>query len=251
VAGAVSTETETTELEPTALESTGPAAAESDLTETDDALPADLESDVEDAPDPGRAAPLRPGPGLIPRQVVRAPEATSSHSAEPPDWELAWEEPPTAEEPYEELPHDAALVFAEADPPRDDSAPRDEAGDAIIEEPAVVGAPPATNDETNGRRDVVLDLENFEVETAPPAPAPSTEYESALQSMVEPDLELLFAGAPAPEGERSGLFGAVRSAFARNRGGTHEHEFVEAPGGIGIVRQICADCGYISIGVSD
>jgi hypothetical protein len=62
----------------------------------------------------------------------------------------------------------------------------------------------------------------------------------------------LFAGAPTPEGERSGLFGAVRSAFARNRGGgPHEHQFVEAPGGIGIVRQICADCGYISIGVSD
>jgi hypothetical protein len=29
------------------------------------------------------------------------------------------------------------------------------------------------------------------------------------------------------------------------------HEFVEAPGGIGIVRQICAECGYISIGVTD
>ena len=67
---------------------------------------------------------------------------------------------------------------------------------------------------------------------------------------IEPDLELLFAGAPAPEGEKSGLLGAVRSAFARNKT-SHEHEFVEAPGGIGIVRQICADCGYISIGVSD
>ena len=67
---------------------------------------------------------------------------------------------------------------------------------------------------------------------------------------LEPDLELLFAGAPAPEGEKSGLLGAVRSAFARNKT-SHEHEFVEAPGGIGIVRQICAECGYISIGVAD
>jgi hypothetical protein len=50
--------------------------------------------------------------------------------------------------------------------------------------------------------------------------------------------------------ERSGLLGAVRSAFARSKV-THEHQFVEAPGGIGIVRQICAECGYISIGLSD
>jgi hypothetical protein len=53
-----------------------------------------------------------------------------------------------------------------------------------------------------------------------------------------------------PPAERGGLLGAVRSAFARNRV-SHQHEFVEAPGGIGIVRQICAECGYISIGVND
>lgn len=71
----------------------------------------------------------------------------------------------------------------------------------------------------------------------------------------EPEVgkEPAYAGAPAPSSpapERSGLLGAVRSAFARNRS-AHVHEFVEAPGGIGIVRQICSECGYISIGVSD
>ena len=50
--------------------------------------------------------------------------------------------------------------------------------------------------------------------------------------------------------EKSGLFGAVRAAFVRNKE-PHEHEFVEAPGGIGITRRICAECGYISIGTTD
>ena len=56
--------------------------------------------------------------------------------------------------------------------------------------------------------------------------------------------------AAAPDDDKAGIFGAVRSAFVRNKT-THQHEFVEAPGGIGIVRQICAECGYVSIGVND
>jgi hypothetical protein len=67
---------------------------------------------------------------------------------------------------------------------------------------------------------------------------------------LEPARTPVLAGTAIPAAERSGLLGAVRSAFARNRT-SHEHEFVEAPGGIGIVRQICAECGYISIGVTD
>jgi hypothetical protein len=102
-------------------------------------------------------------------------------------------------------------------------------GPASVDEWAVVPVPVETI-----RPDVVVDLDHLHVEPA----------------SLEADLELLFAGAPPPEAERSGLLGAVRSAFARNKT-SHEHEFVEAPGGIGIVRQICADCGYISIGVSD
>ena len=56
--------------------------------------------------------------------------------------------------------------------------------------------------------------------------------------------------ATAPAADKSGIFGAVRAAFVRNKG-SHEHEFVEAPGGIGIHRNICSECGYISIGVSE
>jgi hypothetical protein len=66
----------------------------------------------------------------------------------------------------------------------------------------------------------------------------------------EPDTEPVLAGASAAAPDRSGLLGVVRSAFARNKA-PHEHEFTEAPGGIGIVRQICGECGYISIGLSD
>jgi hypothetical protein len=108
-----------------------------------------------------------------------------------------------------------------------------------------------TRDEA-GHRELVLDLGHLEEQLRAGGGIESVEVPTpgAEPSSIEPDLELLFAGAPAPEGERSGLLGAVRSAFARNKT-SHQHEFVEAPGGIGIVRQICADCGYISIGISD
>ena len=105
-----------------------------------------------------------------------------------------------------------------------------ESAPAAVEELAVAAAAHQT---LNSQ--MVVDLDHLHVDET---------------ASLEPDLELLFAGAPAPEGEKSGLLGAVRSAFARNKT-SHEHEFVEAPGGIGIVRQICAECGYISIGVAD
>jgi hypothetical protein len=184
-------------------------------------------------------AALRPGPGIIPRLVVRPP--TDSTSTEPPDWDAAWEEPPLDEEHhYEELPPDAAMVFFDEEPVVE-QAP-------VAEEPW----PAVATDEETGLRELLLDLGHLEVDQTGTLAAPSPDDGEGQGEMLEPDLELLFAGAPTPEGERSGLFGAVRSAFARNRGGgPHEHQFVEAPGGIGIVRQICADCGYISIGVSD
>ncbi len=50
--------------------------------------------------------------------------------------------------------------------------------------------------------------------------------------------------------EKAGLMGAVRSAFVRNRE-EHTHDYVQAPGGLGIVRQICTECGHISIGVAE
>lgn len=52
----------------------------------------------------------------------------------------------------------------------------------------------------------------------------------------------------ATSAAKGGIMGAVRSAFVRNRV-AHSHVYVEAPGGLGIKRQICAECGHISIGV--
>jgi hypothetical protein len=228
---------------------------------------------------------MRPGPGLIPREVTRIAPVPSSLSNEPLDWETAWEEPPSHEEAYDEPPADADRVFLEEDSgPDTTSTPGDEAVETVAE------TVEASSDETvdnpalegeDGPREVVLDLGRLEVDqrraepgvlpvaepvteqvtepadepvaepVADPVAVAVADHGYPGDELLEPDLELLFAGAPGTEGERSGLFGAVRSAFTRNRAAVHVHEFVEAPGGIGIVRQICAECGYISIGVSD
>ena len=169
------------------------------------------------------------------------------------------DEPP----PYEEVTSDADPEYFEEDPePVLSGAPLIEAEAGVeAEEDEPIGGGEATVlddvpnpvDEAEAvpefdegpRPEVVVDLAPLE-EGAGGGPMVVEPELDPLQ----PDLELLFAGAPAPAGERSGLLGAVRSAFARNKT-AHHHEFVEAPGGIGIVRQICAECGYISIGVSD
>lgn len=83
-------------------------------------------------------------------------------------------------------------------------------------------------------RDLVVDLGEFET---PPAGTPPDEDQP------EPAL----AGA----GQKSGLMGAVRAAFTRSGGRNHVHDFVEAPAGIGIVRSICSECGFVSISTSD
>ena len=202
---------------------------------------------------------LRPGPGLIPRQVTRSTPVPSLQTSEPVDWTAAWEEPPGDEVPgYEEPPPDAHLALAD-EPPADLGAPTD-VTESVDEEAAVDEAEQAPAEDlvagTAPReavaepKELVLDLGRLEIDRPSPAPV-AVGDQGQGDDVFEPDLELLFAGAPMPESERSGLLGAVRSAFTRNRGTAHEHQFVEAPGGIGIVRQICTDCGYISIGVAD
>jgi hypothetical protein len=209
----------------------------------------------------------------------------SSLSSEALDWETAWEEPPSHEESYDEPPADAHQVFLEEESGPGATAVAGDEAVETVDETSEEGVDTAAHNARDGAREVVLDLGRLEVDQrvpepdAEPAPAPVAEpapepvaepapepvaepapepvavavadHPFSGEELLEPDLELLFAGAPGPDGERSGLFGAVRSAFARNRAAVHEHEFVEAPGGIGIVRQICAECGYISIGVSD
>jgi hypothetical protein len=121
-----------------------------------------------------------------------------------------------------------------------------EEGQAV--EPEVV---PGRGD--GSRHEVVVDLGHFESGHEDDGSEEDEGDEGDFESSADPGSivkEPVLAGAPVASTERGGLLGAVRSAFARNRG-SHEHEFVEAPGGIGIVRQICAECGYISIGVTD
>ena len=50
--------------------------------------------------------------------------------------------------------------------------------------------------------------------------------------------------------EKAGFMGAVKSAFTRG-GRNHEHDLMEAPGGLGIARSICRECGFVSISTSD
>ena len=92
----------------------------------------------------------------------------------------------------------------------------------------------------------VLDLSNLEEPHDEPPPPPARV--GPLQPPPEPEPEPALAGVGR---DRSGLMGAVKAAFARNGGKSHEHHFLEAPGGIGITRYVCEDCGYVSISVGD
>ncbi len=88
----------------------------------------------------------------------------------------------------------------------------------------------------------VVDLGAFEQAERAVARVEPTPPDDPDQMALEP--------AMAGTGERGGIMGAVRSAFVRNRD-VHDHEYVAAPGGIGIVRNICTHCGHISIGVAE
>jgi hypothetical protein len=177
-----------------------------------------------------RSLPLRPGPGL----VARAPSGT------PP--------PPFAEvDPVDMFrPEPIEVVPVEVGP--EPAIPVEEESEPIVPEPAPEVPPlvrelldtSSEDDRDDTPQRLVVDLGAYEV---PPAPDPRP-----VPSPTRPRTPALAAAAPVTD--RSGIFGAVRAAFVRNRG-SHEHEFVEAPGGIGITRHICNECGYISIGVSE
>jgi hypothetical protein len=208
------------------------------------------------APDPGEeelvpepAPVLEPEPPVA-RELVFQPEPVAhtepEHSGEP-DLTLPRLEPePEAQPESQQIApriDDGADVFTPAPVPTDESAPVTTPPDAEV--PELIKELLSTSTDEGGEegaRDLVVDLGQYEGRrgTGPTdePPTPQTSKQPVL------------TGAPATSSERSGLLGAVRSAFARNKV-PHEHEFVEAPGGIGIVRQICAECGYISIGLSD
>ncbi|MCH7900706.1 MAG: hypothetical protein IH818_07320 [Acidobacteria bacterium] len=92
-------------------------------------------------------------------------------------------------------------------------------------------------------KQLVVDLGEFEEPATEPDPEPDPEPDLDGDLSPEPAL----AGAPR---EKSGIMGAVKSAFGR-KGRNHVHQLVEVPGGIGIGRSICEECGYVSISSSD
>lgn len=94
----------------------------------------------------------------------------------------------------------------------------------------------AEGDLPENAKELIVDLGEFGQGEPDKAPQPQTRFEP----------EAALAGVP----EKAGIMGAVRSAFGRS-GKNHIHEFTEAPGGIGMVRYICRECGYVSISSSD
>ncbi len=141
-------------------------------------------------------------------------------------------------------------------------AAEEEAGRDMVKERLGTSAEASDDDQV---RDLVVDLVEFEADAeraarrdpvAPDEPA----HEPVDQDGIDSDLETVAAAASdserepalvAPSGQKSGLMGAVRAAFARSGGRNHVHDFVEAPGGIGMTRSICRECGFVSISTSD
>lgn len=70
----------------------------------------------------------------------------------------------------------------------------------------------------------------------PPRPQPPPE---------EPEME------DRRDREEAGLRAAIRSLFGKGTKTVHEHSFVESTTAVGIVRRVCLECGYVSIGVAE
>jgi len=107
-----------------------------------------------------------------------------------------------------------------------------EAREAEEREADKQAAAAAANGSADGK---VVDLSEIE-EAGPGAASPGK------PKAPEPAL------AGAPKEKSGGLMGAVKAAF-RSGAKDHTHSFVEAPGGIGITRYVCEECGYVSISV--
>jgi hypothetical protein len=220
----------------------------------DEPVPLAIDDDL--SPE-ARANPIRPGPGLVARPPVDVP-APPAPEVDPID--VFRPEPvvsvPAEPEPVETEPIELEPAAIEGPEPIDVIEPIEvfEPEPVEIPEPVAADEPepePASavpeliaelldtstdDDREETPKRLVVDLGAYEV---PPDP---------VSAPTQPRVPALATTAPAAD--KSGIFGAVRAAFVRNKG-SHAHEFVEAPGGIGIHRNICSECGYISIGVSE
>lgn len=178
---------------------------------------------VADKPD-GLEDDFAPGPEAEPAFSEEDQEHTGTaleedepeHAESEPEHEEAG---PTAE--AEEEASDAGLV------PDDEGPEEEEPAEGEEPEPGVV------------------DLKDLEEPDIPPPEEQALVGPTSGPAPVTKEPEPALAGASK---DRSGLMGAVRAAF---RSGTrdHEHRFIEAPGGIGITRYVCEECGYVSISV--
>ena len=217
---------------------------------------------------------LRPGPGVVARRppttgepTMPAEPSTSSPESPAPVLRSPWDEPVPPVEPISAFVPEPSVSespvaeTASVEPSEPAPVPIPTPGEIEeIEESVAEELTPTAASEMRemvkellstssdeggeeGARDLVVDLGAYE------GRSPGSGHRDQ-PSPASPPKDPVMASASVAPAERSGLMGAVRSAFARNKV-THEHQFVEAPGGIGIVRQICAECGYISIGLSD
>lgn len=154
----------------------------------------------------------------------------------------------TEPEPVAAEPEEVAAEPERAErPAAKHAAPAPGADDeAAGEEPT--GATPVSEEpvpaSTNGGRTVV-DLGELESEP-PDDDTPQTDGAPREKPAGEPESEPAMAGAS----RQGGIMGAVRAAFGRGAR-EHTHDFVDAPGGIGIARSICRECGYVSITTED
>src|SRR5690606_30206739 len=106
--------------------------------------------------------------------------------------------------------------------------------------------------EMDHRQQEMAEAEPEQEPVAAGAPIVSPDDEPDAPEVVDLDAlheteekEPALAGAAAAKGH-PGLLGAVKSAFTRGSR-NHVHDFVPAPGGMGISRSICQKCGYVSI----
>lgn len=221
------------------------------------------ETDKTPAGEEGNASPkgprVRPGPGLIRRPALGQSPFEEPAEFEAPQPEQVSAPPPGSPEEPKAGPMEFGLEAREeaaedefdaveelSGPDAADQQLQAVEGEALEESLAADGETPEGPIEV--KPVVVVDLGHLEDDGS--GDEAEEDFGPPEDPGPEGEREPVFAGAPSASAEKSGLLGAVRSAFAR-KNTTHVHEFVEAPGGIGIVRQICSECGYISIGVSD
>ncbi len=123
-----------------------------------------------------------------------------------------------------------------------------EAGDLVSDEPVAgeteVGVPDEPLRSTDDEGPSPTDLAGTELPEEPAVPS------DGQQAMVDVPLPGEEIQDPAGGQKKSGFMGTVRAAFTRDAK-EHEHDFVDAPAGMGLRRSICSECGFVSIGSVD